>query len=300
MTLLELVQAATGEMGLAVPTYVLGNTNQDTIQQLALMNAAGRELRRQFPWQAAQKEYRFTTQYLTTTGTTAVGSAIITGMGSTTGLDATYMATGTGIPQDCYVVSNDSATQVTLSQAATAAGTVTLTFGKTKYTYPSDFDSPTDRTQWDKSKHWEMLGPETPQQWQWLKSGFIATGPRLRWRPLGGYFQIWPLMATAEYLGFEYNSKSWVVPFGDIAPSRESFAGDADGCIFPDDLMILALKLKYFEVKGFDTTALYRDYTMHLDLAKANDKGAPMLSMAPNISDTLISWDQIPDSGYGS
>jgi len=56
--MLQLIQQATGEMGLAVPTYVAGNTNQDTVQQLALINAAGRELSRQYPWQALNKQGR--------------------------------------------------------------------------------------------------------------------------------------------------------------------------------------------------------------------------------------------------
>lgn len=300
MTLLELIQAATGELGLAVPTYVVGNTNQDTIQQLALLNSAGREIRRQYPWQATQKEYRFTVEYLTTTGTATSGSAVLTGLASTTGLDTTYMVQGTGIQQDCYVVSVDSATQVTMSQAATSTATGTINFGKTKYAMPSDFDRPADRTQWDKSKHWEMLGPETPQQWQWLKSGYISTGPRLRWRPMGNYFQIWPLITTAEYLGYEYVSKNWVIATGGVGPTKQAFSADTDTCAFPDDLMILALKLKYFEVKGFDTAALYRDYTMQLDIAKANDTGSPILSMAPNLSDVLIGIENLPDSGYGT
>jgi hypothetical protein len=54
-TLLQLIQQATGEMGLAVPTVVTGSTNADTIQQLALLNAVGYELLRQHPWQALLK-----------------------------------------------------------------------------------------------------------------------------------------------------------------------------------------------------------------------------------------------------
>jgi hypothetical protein len=63
MNLLQLVQAASGEMGLSVPTFVVGNANTDTVQMLALINAVGGELQREHDWQFLSKEYRFTTQF---------------------------------------------------------------------------------------------------------------------------------------------------------------------------------------------------------------------------------------------
>jgi hypothetical protein len=297
-TMLQLVQQVTGEMGLAVPTYVAGNTAQDTIQQLALLNAVGYELMREYEWQALCTEYRFTTSYTATTGTTTSGSAVVTAIPSTTGLSTSYMVTGTGVPTDTYVASVDSATQVTLSQSATASGTaVALNFCKTKYANPSDFDRPIDRTQWDKTKHWEMLGPETPQQWQWLKSGFIATGPRVRFRRLGGTFQIWPPIAANEYLGMEYVSSYWAATTASVA--KGSFTVDTDTCIYPDRLMVLGLKHKYFTVKGLGPI-FEGEFARELSNAKANDSGAPTLSFAPQPSQTLIGIANVPDTGYGS
>jgi hypothetical protein len=296
VNLLQIVQAATGEMGLPVPTFVAGNGTKDAIQQLALLNAVGSELVREFEWQGLAKEYRVTTQYLTTTGTTTANSAVLTGVGSTTGLDSTYMVAGTGINQDTYILSVDSPSQVTLSQACTASGTVALSFGKTKYALPSDYDCMIDRTQYDKSKRWAMIGPETAQQWQFLKSSYISTGPRLRWRIMGGYFQIWPMIATPEYLGFEYYSSGWVNTY---ATPKSSFTADADTCIYPDRLMVLGLKLKYFQAKGLDFGPHLQAYNRILDQAKANDHGAPMLSMYARQADVLIGIDQVPDTGYG-
>lgn len=297
-SMLELIQRATGEMGLPVPTYVAGNTAQDTIQQLALLNAVGNELTREFPWEVLNTEYRFTTQFLSATGDTTANSAVLTALSSTTGLDSTYMVTGNYINQDTYVSTVDSLTQVTLTQAATGSATgQTMTFSKVKYDMPSDFDRLIDRTDWDKSKHWEMLGPETPQQWQWLKSGYISTGPRIRYRVMGGYFQIWPPMGTAEYLGFEYVSNGWAFSSGTAV---SQMTADDDTCIFPDVLMVLGLKRKYFEIKGFDTSAFERDYQTQLNIAKANDAGSPTLSLAPRPTSVLIGWENIPDSGLGS
>jgi hypothetical protein len=298
MTLLQLVQQAAAEMGLPVPSTVAGNTASDVVQQMALLNAVGYELQRDYDWQALQTEYRFTTQYLLTSGTVTSGSAVIAGIPSTTGLDTTYMVSGTGINQDTYVLTVDSGTQVTLNQAATASGTQALTFGKTKYSLPSDWDRQIDRTHYDKSKRWSMLGPETPQQWQFLKSSYISTGPRLRYRIMGGYFQIWPLIGTPEYLGFEYISKNWAKDTS--GNPKSSFTSDTDTCIFPDRLMIAGLKLKYFGVKGFEIAPFESEYRTQLTISKSNDSGSQTLSMAPQLSEILIGIEQIPDTGYGS
>jgi hypothetical protein len=53
-------------------------------------------------------------------------------------------------------------------------------------------------------------------------------------------------------------------------------------------------------VKSFDTTALQQDYFRYLNVVKANDKGSPNLSFAPQPSRVLIGWANIPDTGYGT
>ena len=298
-TMLQLVQQATAELNLAVPSFVVGNTSQDVQQVLALMNASGYELTKEYDWQALEKEYRFYTQYVATTGNTTANSYVVTGIPSTTGLTSQYSITGTAVNQDTYVSAVDSSTQVTMSQMASTTTTGgTINFSQTIYDLPSDFETITDRTQWDKTKHWEMLGHEDAQQWQWLKSGYISTGPRVRWRILGGQFQIWPPMTTTEYLGFEYRSKGWAE--SSTGTVKNSFTADSDTTFFDDRIMVLYTKLKYFQVKSFDTTALMQDYQRYLSVVKANDKGSANLSFAPYPSKVLIGYANIPDTGYGS
>lgn len=298
-TLLQLIQSATGEMGLSVPNSVAGNTQQDVVQLMYLANAAGDELSREFDWQALVREYRFTTSYLVTIGNWTTSAAQVTAIPSTAALAAnTWMATGTGVPQDTYIASVDNANQVTLTQIPQQAQTGgAITFGKTKYAMPSDYDRQIDRTHYDKSKRWEMQGPETAQQWEFIKSSYISTGPRIRYRILGGFFQILPLVATPEYLGFEYVSNSWATSAG--GSSQTAFIADSDTCIYPDRLMILAIKKKYFEIKGFDSTKLEIDYNRELAVAKASDAGSPTLAFAAQPSSVLVGYENIPDGNYG-
>jgi hypothetical protein len=297
--MLQLVTQVTNELGVPTPTSVAGNPNQDVVQILALMNATGYELLRKADWRELTKPYSFFTDYTTTTGTYSTSSRVITGIPSTAGLDTTYMVVGTGFPNATFIESVDSSTQVTTTNFSTSNVTSgTVYFQKVKYDFPDDYDSIVPRTQWDKSKHWEMLGPESAQQWEWLLSGFISTGPRIRWRLFGNYFQIWPGYSNAEFLGYEYRSKGWATASNGTV--KNSFTADSDTCIYPDRLMVLSTKLKYFQAKGFDTTALYRDYIIEFETSVAQNTSAANLSFAPRPGSVLIGWDNIPDSGYGS
>ena len=297
-TMLQLVQQVTAELNLAVPTYVQGNTNQDVQQVLALMNRAGFDLVKEHDWQALELEYRFYTTAITTTCDTINNTYDLLNVGNVTGLNNNYSVVGTNVPQDTYVesVAGSTVTVSQLSSATSVGGTVT--FSQTKYDLPPDFETITDNTHWDKTKHWQMLGPEDAQQWQWLKSGYISTGPRIRWRILGGQFQIWPPYNTQEYLGFEYRSKGWARSA--TGAVKNSFTADTDTTVFDDTVLVLATKLKYFQIKSFDTTALMQDYMRYLSVAKANDKGSATLSFAPYPSKVLIGYANIPDTGYGS
>ena len=297
-TMVQLITECTQELGIPTPSTVAGNNSQDVVQLLALMNACGYELLRRADWRELTRQHTFYTEATTATGTWVAGVAAITGLASTSGLSTSYQVQGVGIPNATYIT-GVGPTSVTLNYQPTE-GQVggQVIFQKVKYDLPADYNSTVNRTHWDKSKRWEMLGPESAQQWEWLLSGYISTGPRIRWRLLGKYFQIWPGVNAGELLGFEYRSRSWAEA-ADGTP-KSSFTADSDTCIYPDRLMVLATKLKYFEAKGFDTTALYRDYLMEFETAVAQDTAGANLSFAPRPGTVLIGYDNIPDSGFGT
>jgi len=298
-TMLQMVQQVTAELNLAVPTYVAGNPSQDVQQVLALMNGQGYDLIKEYDWQALQVQYRFYTQAINCNATSVDGSTLLavdSGV-DITAVDSQWQITGNNINQDTNVVSV-SGQNITMSQMASGTGNGAVVLAQTAYDLPADFLSITDRTQWDKTKHWEALGPEDAQQWQWLKSGYISTGPRIRWRILDNQFQVWPPMNTNEYIGWEYRSRGFAR--GADGAVKNSFTADSDTTVLDDRIFVLGTKLKYWAIKGFDTTTLVQEYQRYLSVAKADDKGSPNLSFAPYPSKVLIGYANIPDTGYGS
>lgn len=94
----------------------------------------------------------------------------------------------------------------------------TLADSTESYPLPGDFDRFLHRTMWDRSQHWEIRGPLTPQEWQWRKSGVSAQGPRENFRVRGSasaQFYINPTPGSTDAgrtIVFEYQSTNWVRP----------------------------------------------------------------------------------------
>jgi len=297
-TLLANMQDVFGELGLPSPAAVVSSTDDSVLQMLSLMNRVGNMLATERDWQALAKEHRFTTVYYQYTGNTTAGSTTISSLSSTTGLSTDFMVAGEGVMQDTFIDSV-GAGSVTINTPATATAIgVTLTFSQARYSMPSDYARMGNKTQYDKSNQWAVVGPESPQEWQWLKASDAATGPGMRFRIMGGKYVVWPAPTATVVLAFEYVSNGWVVSSGGTAKSK--FTADDDTSVFPDQLLVLGTKLKFFEIKGFDTTTLVADFARELSKYKAQEAGADTLSLAPRRASVLLTQDNLPDTGYGN
>jgi hypothetical protein len=163
---------------------------------------------------------------------------------------------------------------------------------------PSDYQRMVNKTQYNKSNRWSVIGPKDAQEWQWLKASYVTTGPRMRYRIQGNKFAVWPMPTSNVILGFEYQSGSWVV--GADGTPKTRFSADTDTSIFPDRLLVLGTKLKYFQIKGFDTAALQADFAREVSKFKAQDAGADTLSLAPKYPNVLLTQNNHPDTGFGN
>lgn len=307
LDLLGLVGAACGELGIRVPTQIIGNTDNQIVQLLALAVREGKEFyqraHRLGGWEELRKVYTFNTSAITTlTGNTTSGSAIITNISSTSGIVAnTWCCTGTGIPLNSRVLSVDSATQVTLDTVATATGTaVALTFGQDAYSLPSDIAYFIPTTFWDRSYRWQLLGPLSAQEWQVLKSGISPTGPRRRFRVMGNLFYIDPVPADSTSVeAFEYYSNAWCQSVA--AAAQSIWTADTDFYTLDDDCFILGLKWRFKAAKGLEYTQEKYDYDMACERVVARNGGnrdLPLNASASGIR--LLNNMNVPDTGFGS
>lgn len=296
MTLLELIQAVMDELGLQKISGVIGNQENSVRQMLALTQRLGRDLQRDWDWQRLNKEHIITTQATTKTVTTSNGSSVVT-MASTTGLSPNWGVLGDGIQPFSQIVSVDSATQVTLNMPADASGTVDLQFSQVQYPLPADWKKQIPQTEWDRTNRWPLMGPQTPQAWQSFKSGIVYAGPRERFRILHNSITLNPPPPAGLLLSFEYISKNWVI---DIAgTSKPAFTADNDTFIYDPSLMILGIKVLFLQAKGLDYSLEGGQFANLLNQCKAQDKSAPVLSVANRHTGRLLSLDNVPDGDWG-
>lgn len=299
-TLLSNIQDVCLELGLPVPYTVASNTD-DTVKQLqALLNRVGDTLTTENNWQVLAKEYRFTTNVIQVNGS-IVENALTIQVDDVTGIDTNYQVQGNGVLQDTYVTAVDPLTNtVTINIPATGTfNNVTFNFGQANYPMPADYQRSVNKTQYNKTNRWSVIGPKSAQEWQWIKASYITTGPRMRYRIMGNEFVVWPAAYGANVvLGFEYQSDAWVVGADGVDKNKALL--DTDTFLFPDRLLVLGTKLKYFEIKGFDTTTLFSDYQRELSKFKAQDAGADTLSMAPRYPNILLTQNNLPDTGFGN
>jgi hypothetical protein len=297
-TLLQNIQDVCLELGIPSPNTVIGNSDESVQQLRALMNRIGDTLTTENDWQGLIKEYRFQTVYYQYTGNVALNATQLTGMSSITGLTSDFMVMGNGIMQDTFVTSaTGSAVNININATGAYTGE-TYTFGQVNYAMPSDYQRMVNKTQYNKSNRWSVIGPKDAQEWQWLKASYVTTVPRMRFRIAGNKFVVWPMPTAQVILGFEYQSGSWVV--ASDGSYKTKFSADTDTSIFPDRLLVLGTKLKYFQIKGFDTTSLQADFAREVSKFKAQDAGADTLSLAPKYPNILLTQNNLPDTGFGN
>ena len=301
-TLLELVDQVSGELGLTQPPLVIGSSNNQTIQLLALAQRLGKDLVRDFEWQKLVKAYIWQTQNaVSTTGTITANSKIITNIPSTASLQVGNVITGTGQTPYAEILTIDSSSQVTLNApVTTSTASVSMTFAKQDYDLPSGYDRMISDTNWDRTDHWRNLGTKSSQDWQFLQGGIISIGPRERYRIYNGKFRIFQALTTVYNFSFEYVSNYWVCATGSSEGTKAQFTADTDTSVFPDDLMMAGLKFYFLKAKKLDYGIELGEFTRALSYNKAQDVPVPSMSLAPVGMNQLVGPWSVQDGNWPS
>lgn len=304
-TALEIVQTAANELGLPAPSTLV-TTDLQVIQLLALTNRDCTQLYRGYDWTNLQTEFIVNVEaQAATTGDVVENSAIITNIPSTAGLDTSWAVSGNGMPQAQRIAEVLSPTSVRCEMLSTATevGT-TLLFAKDTYNLPDDFDRYIGKTWWDRTNHWQLIGPDSPQMYQYIHSGIFATGPRRRFRQMGKTptaWRIWPPPFTGGApapgaLVWEYISRNWVEK-ADGTFADKMTAND-DICLLDEQIVIMGCKWRMWQIKGFEYAAMQQEYIDAVNAKFASDGGIPDLYLNRRAGPFLLSNANVQDGNY--
>ena len=172
--------------------------------------------------------------------------------------------------------------------------------GTANYAFPSDYARMISNTQWDRTNFWALVGPLTPQQWQFEKSGITSAGPRTKFRvrPTSNAkeFYLDPTPTSVVSLVFEYLSLNWCQSSG--GTGQAAWAADTDTGILDEDLLEMDLKWRFLEAKSLDYAEAKREFELDLGVEMANDGGMAAINI---FSPTLGLFDRanLPDAGFG-
>jgi hypothetical protein len=306
LNILQMIQAAENELGLPASTSL--SSDSTGIQMLALANRVLDEMRRMNRWTVQQFEFNLVVSPpVTVTGNMGIQSAVITGITpNTTGISAqTFMVAGSGIPSAARVLSVDGSSQVTMTMENTNQAVLTgvpIQFAQDTYSIPSGFDWTNNRTMWDRTNRWELLGPDSPQMDQWHRSGIVVTGPRRHFRFIQGQFRIWPPtfeIVSPLQLVFEYLSLDAVAVHGSLSNTAQYFVNADDTPLLDDQAIIQGIKWMFWEVKGFGSyVTLQNRWVDYVNRLIARDGAAPTLNIVKRVNPIFLSPANVQDGFF--
>ncbi len=299
LTLLQFVNRAELQLGLASSNAVVSSSVTQAQQMLGMAQGALEELYSAYEWRKCVKAY-----YLTTTaavsGTCNMSSAnaTLSGFASTASITAGMVISGPGIAPYAEVDTVGASTVLMTYPATLTTASASCNFLTQDYPLPSGFDRMVSDTNWDRTDHWRNLGPKSSQEWQWLQGGVISTGPRERFRIYGDKLRFFPAPTAPLNIAFEYVSNFTVIASGGAVATKATFTVDTDTCIFRDELIVKALKYHWKQSKGLDYGAELAEYADALSRAKAQDEPVGLQSLAPQRAHELIGPYSIPDGNW--
>jgi hypothetical protein len=314
MSLLTVVNSALTEIGLSSLTAVIGSTDPQAVQALALANRAGKEMaedpRAAGYWQQLRKQYTFQTSGVGPyTCTITPGSTQLTNVSNMTGITIGQNVYAVGLVNDTLVTALPGGSVVTISQAPTATIAMSgqsVTFATENYPLPPDLAYLIVQTEWDRNFRWQLLGPLDAQEWQVIKSGISPVGPRMRFRIMQGQFYINPVGSAStlfiDTIAFEYVSSFWTALFAvPLVGVSNSWQNDTDVSLISEDLMTLSLKWRFLKAKGLDWEEDQREFKEKFDRVAgraASSRNLPLNARASGIR--LLNSANVPDTGFGS
>ncbi|MEQ1572782.1 MAG: hypothetical protein ABL993_00915 [Vicinamibacterales bacterium] len=162
---------------------------------------------------------------------------------------------------------------------------------------PEDWEAYISTAMWDRSSSTPVAGPLDEFEWQAIKARTAAGATftsLFRMEDENVIFYQPP--ASGHTLYFAYRGRGWL---RNGASYYDAIHAADDTILHEPYLFKCALRERWREEKGFDTTLAQRRTAQALALAKAKNKPGRDLSLSRNSGFRLISMLNVPDTGYG-
>ena len=179
--------------------------------------------------------------------------------------------------------------------------TISIIAGTDNYAFPTDILRYIDATGWNSSSFWRLSGPQTPQEWQFLKNAQVVSTINYRYRIMANRVYFDPTPTDNSTATVEYYSKNWILDI-DGSTTKERFSADTDTPILDDYIVELGIKWRFLRAKGFSYDEEKNAYEDAVELAMASSVTGRDLTLgrSPMPGPHLLDQWNFPDTGYGS
>lgn len=165
---------------------------------------------------------------------------------------------------------------------------------------PGDFWQFIDQTQWNKDTRLPAIGPVSAQVWQEIRIRMPKVVLTFLWQIRDQKLWIQSPPSSGQMFSFYYMSQGWVIDQDDTDLYKNEATKNGDTILFNTYLMKLLTRVKWLEMKGFDSSAAMRDFQVNYENRKGDERGAEILTMASPLGlPYLNTLTNVPDTGYG-
>ena len=177
---------------------------------------------------------------------------------------------------------------------------MTLQDGVMGYPLPPDFVKLMNQTLWEESNVFSVIGPVSGRAWAYLTNS-VTVAPNYCFIIKDREFQFMPVPGAdgtgTGNINYDYFSDGWVRDALNSNRYISFIENDNDELQFDFWLLVKFLKLKTWEAKGLDTTALRDDFMRTFYDVTGQDKGAPVLMLTQRFN--VLPPPVAPETGFG-
>lgn len=164
---------------------------------------------------------------------------------------------------------------------------------------PSDFDRFIPNSFFNRTTRRPIIGPVTPQQWEWLVAQPAYSTVYLLYRQQGNAFLLGPPVTpppAGQTIAFEYLSNQWANAAAGGA-GQTKFLADGDTTVLDEALLADFVIWMFLRAKGLSYAEEMATFSRNLDQQQARDGGSTALHLTP----TPINLDRVnlPDGSFG-
>jgi len=171
-----------------------------------------------------------------------------------------------------------------------------------EYALPADFGYMLNQTNWERTNRLPMRALDN-QTWAYLKGRDLGSSTiYASFRIAEGKYNIYPTPPPEGLeVNFQYITSNWVWDGNEVNPVYKSeVTMPTDVPLFDRTLITRALKCKWLESNGFDSTKAQADYNQIFAFLTGHDTAAPVLNMGRRGRQIpMISGDNVPITGFG-